>query len=83
MVYNLSVADTPEYFAQGVLVHNCIAAGVCWLVYGEGMGRNSLDKGGASEETPAYGSFLWREQRERKRVESDSPEFGIADVIAY
>jgi len=24
-VYNLSVGQTPEYFANGVLVHNCIA----------------------------------------------------------
>jgi hypothetical protein len=24
-VYNLTVADTPEYFANGVLVHNCDA----------------------------------------------------------
>jgi len=24
-VYNLSVADVPEYFANGILVHNCIA----------------------------------------------------------
>jgi hypothetical protein len=24
-VYNLSVADVPEYFANGILVHNCMA----------------------------------------------------------
>lgn len=24
-VYNLTVANTPEYFAQGVMVHNCDA----------------------------------------------------------
>jgi len=25
-VFNLTVAGTPEYFAEGVLVHNCDAA---------------------------------------------------------
>ena len=27
-VYNLSVADQPEYFANGTLVHNCVAIGM-------------------------------------------------------
>jgi hypothetical protein len=27
-VYNLTVAECPEYFAQGILVHNCIDSGL-------------------------------------------------------
>lgn len=27
-VYNLSVHETPEYFANGILVHNCADAGL-------------------------------------------------------
>ncbi len=61
----------------------CIAAGVAWLIYGEGLGATSLDNGEQMDETPAYGSFLWREQRELRRVDSDSPEFGLKDVLAY
>lgn len=30
VVYNLSVAECPEYFANGVLVHNCIADALLW-----------------------------------------------------
>jgi hypothetical protein len=60
-----------------------IAAGVAWLIYGEGLGNISLDSGEQRDETPAYGSFLWRERREHKRVDSDSPEFGLADVVCF
>ena len=60
-----------------------IAGGVAWLIYGEGLGGISLDKEGEREETPQYGSFLWCEQRERKRVDSDSPDFCLRDVVAY
>lgn len=60
-----------------------IAAGVSWLVFWEGLCGNALDNDEQSGETAEYGSFLWREQRERPRVDSDSPEFGIQDVIAY
>jgi hypothetical protein len=61
----------------------CIAAGVVWLVYSEAQEGKSVDKGGGNEETPDYGSFLWREQRERMRVDPDSPEFGLRDVVGY
>ena len=60
-----------------------IAGGVAWLIYGEGLGGVSIDSGGESSETPDYGSFLWREQREKKKVESDSPEFGLKDVVCW
>ena len=59
----------------------CIAAGVAWLMYGEGFGMDSIDSGVESGETPEYGSWLWREQRERKRVKSSSPSFGIKDLV--
>lgn len=33
-VYNIQVADTPEYFVNGVLVHNCIMAlAIAWQLY--------------------------------------------------
>lgn len=60
-----------------------IGAGVSWLIYSEGLSGNALDKSEEGGETPEYGSFLWREQREVRRVDSDSPEFGLKDVIAY
>jgi hypothetical protein len=82
-VYNLSVFDTPEYFANGILVHNCIAMGVCWLIYGEGIEGIAIDTGEERDQTPAYGSFLWRERREQTRIDSDSPEFGFRDVVWY
>jgi len=61
----------------------CIGAGVCWLIYGEGLGSLSIDSGEERDETPEYGSFLWCEQREKPRVDADSPEFGLRDVVAY
>lgn len=33
-VYNLTVAGTPEYFANGILVHNCLDASRYALTYG-------------------------------------------------
>ena len=33
-VYNIQVAETPEYFINGVLVHNCIMAlAIAWQLY--------------------------------------------------
>lgn len=80
-VYNLSVSGTPEYFAQGVLVHNCIAAGVAWLVYSEDLVLDRIDTDQETGETPEVGSWLWREQQEQPRRNSDSPDFGIRDVV--
>lgn len=60
-----------------------IAAGVAWLLYSERLGAISLDKSGEGGQTPEYGSWLWRERRERTRVESDSPEFGLVDVVNF
>jgi len=61
----------------------CIAAGVSWLMYSEDYRKGSVDTGVETRETPEYGSYLWRERRERNRTHSDSPEFGIRDVVSY
>jgi hypothetical protein len=34
-VYNLTVEGSPEYFANGVLVHNCDAAAHAWAALGK------------------------------------------------
>lgn len=60
-----------------------IAGGVCWLIYGEGIEGIAIDTGEEMDQTPDYGSFLWRERREQTRIDSDSPEFGFRDVVWY
>ena len=60
-----------------------IAAGVSWLMYLEEMEGITVDMGDENSQTPEYGSFLWRERRERVRVESDSPAFGLTDLVGY
>lgn len=59
----------------------CIAAGVSWLVYSEDLVRDRIDTDRETGETPEVGSWLWRERQERQRVNSDSPEFSIRDVM--
>ena len=66
-VYNLSVANTPEYFAQGVLVHNCIADGLAWhacLMFGDqhvgNVWRNTANVMSATEDNVPRESFAWR-----------------------
>ena len=61
----------------------CIASGVAWLLYGGENQDIDIDKQPEGSINPEYGSFLWRERRERTRVDSDSPEFGIRDVVCY
>ena len=61
-----------------------IASGVAWLAYQKnGLNGFSIDTEEERDETPAYGSWLWREKRERRGVDADSPEFGLKDVVAY
>lgn len=59
----------------------CIAAGVAWLIYSADSVRDRIDTTEETGETPEYGSYLWREQQERRRNRSDSPDFGIRDVV--
>lgn len=57
-----------------------IAAGVAWLVYLED--KKASEAGEEKRTQPVeYGSFLWRERQEQRKRISDSPEFGIRDVI--
>jgi hypothetical protein len=58
-----------------------IAAGVSYLVYSEDLRTDRIDTDVETGETPEYGSYLWREQQERQRVDSDSPEYSIRDVM--
>lgn len=60
-----------------------VAGGGSWLVYST---DNAGDRVDSSEETggiPEYGSFLWREQQERKQGKVGSPGFGIRDVVGW
>jgi len=66
-VYNLSVAKTPEYFAQGVLVHNCIADSLTWEAsvnfgdhFDSGHNRKNVDVMNVKEDDVARESFAWR-----------------------
>jgi hypothetical protein len=61
----------------------CIASGVAWLIFSEDHTRSSVDSSEETRETAEYGSFVWREQQERVRVLSNSPEFGLRDVVTY
>jgi hypothetical protein len=58
-----------------------IAAGVSYLVYSEDLRTDRIDTDVETGETPEYGSYLWREQQERTRLNSDSPEYSIRDVM--
>ena len=61
----------------------CVAAGVAWLVYSSDNTPGKIDTSEETGETPEYGSFLWREQQERRMASSAGPEFGIRDVVCY
>ena len=58
-----------------------IAAGVAWLVYSEGYRSERVDSSEETGETPEYGSYLWRERQERRRIETSSPQFSIRDLL--
>jgi len=61
----------------------CIAAGVAWMIYSSEQRDGKIDTGDETRQTPEYGSFLWREKQEQSRVNSDSPNFGITDVVSF
>lgn len=60
----------------------CIAAGVAWMVYRSDNEPGKIDTSEETGETPEVGSFLWREQQERRQRKS-GPEFGIRDVVNF
>jgi hypothetical protein len=59
----------------------CIAGGGCWLVFSTDNVVNRLDSDEENGQIPEYGSFKWRENRERRGSKSGSPGFGILDLI--
>lgn len=58
-----------------------IALGVSWLVYSRWSEQARIDSSNETGQTPEYGSYLWREQQERPRVDADHPDFGIHDLM--
>jgi hypothetical protein len=60
-----------------------ISMGVAWLIYSGDHPQGKIDTSEETGETPQYGSFLWREQREQRRPGDGSPNFGIRDVVLF
>lgn len=58
-----------------------ISAAGCWLVYNTDSVVDKIDTSEEIGHIPEYGSFLWREQQERRGVSSGSPRYGIRDII--
>lgn len=58
-----------------------ISAAGCWLVFNTDILVTKIDTSEEIGQTPEYGSFLWREQQERRGVKSSSPGYGIRDII--
>jgi len=58
-----------------------IAAGGCWLVFATDNAETRIDTEKENGQTPEYGSFLWREQREHRSQKTGDPGFGILDLI--
>lgn len=58
-----------------------IAGAGAWLVYSTDNVVDKVDSSAENSQNPEYGSFLWREQQERRTTRPDSPEYGIRDVI--
>lgn len=61
----------------------CIGAGVAYLVYADKMESKAVDSSEETGQTPEYGSFLWREQQERKQEKAGSPDYGIRDLLLH
>ena len=60
-----------------------ISAAGCWLVYNTDSVVDKIDTSEEIGHIPEYGSFLWREQQERRGVKIGSPAYGIRDIIGY
>jgi hypothetical protein len=58
-----------------------ISGAGAWLVFFNDKHHKKVDEQKEMEQNPEYGSFLWREQQERQRVDSGSPYYGLRDVI--
>ncbi len=60
-----------------------IAAAGTWLVFNTDNAGDKLDTDEETSQTPEYGSFLWREQQERRGVKKGSPQYGLRDVVGW
>jgi hypothetical protein len=58
-----------------------IAAAGAWLVYSKDKIIAKVDSSEETRQNPEYGSFLWREMQERRKVDSGGPGYGIRDVL--
>lgn len=60
-----------------------IAGAGSWLVFNTDNAVTKIDTDVENGQTPEYGSFLWREQQERRGVKPGSPKFGLRDIVGY
>lgn len=60
----------------------CIAGGGCWLVFSTDNVATRIDTDDETGQIPEYGSFKWREDRERRGMKSGAPGFGLRDLIS-
>ncbi len=72
-VYNLSVDGCPEFFAEGVLVHNCIADALAWKMV-KYLGKlASMAKKDVvpviRENTLAWRMAMWRKEEAGERAD--------------
>jgi hypothetical protein len=58
-----------------------IAAAGAWLVFSNDNLGKKVDSDVDTGENPEYGSWLWRERQERRKVNPGSPSYGIRDVL--
>lgn len=58
-----------------------IAASGAWLVFSSENKGNTVDNAEEPPDNPEYGSFLWREQQEKPRVDRGSPKFSLRDIL--
>ena len=58
-----------------------ISAAGCWLVFNTDITPGKIDTSEETGQTPEYGSFLWREQQERRSEKSGSPGYGLRDIL--
>ncbi len=60
-----------------------IASAGAWMVFSTDNAVHKIDTDEETGHIPEYGSFLWREQQERRVVKSGSPGYGLRDVVGY
>ena len=60
-----------------------IASAGAWMVFSTDNAVHKIDTDEETGHIPEYGSFLWREQQERRVMKSGSPGYGLRDVVGY